>query len=97
MQSFFLDAFKNYYNRGACSSAFETIGIGNPIIAPQNWCFINRCNRRPIAAVSKNTSIGSLIATFYNHCYRLGLLFFFFFNYFNFLKVSYPGTLKALE
>ena len=79
MQSFFLDAFKNYYNRGACSSAFETIGIGNPIIAPQNWCFINRCNRRPIAAVSKNTSIGSLIAAFYNHCYRLGLLFFFFF------------------
>ena len=79
------------------AALFETIGIGNPIIAPQNWCFINRCNRRPIAAVSKNASIGSLIAAFYNHCYRLGLLFFFFFNYFNFLKVSYPGTLKALE
>ena len=41
---------------------FESPGIGNPITAAQNRCFTNRCNRRPIVAVFKNASIGSLIA-----------------------------------
>ena len=56
---------------------FETDGIGNPITVTQNRRFINCCNRRPIAAVSKNTGIGSPTADFYNHRYRLGLLFSF--------------------
>ena len=56
---------------------FETDDIGNPITVAQNQCFINCCNRRPIAAVSKNTGIGSPTAAFYNHRYRLGLLFSF--------------------
>ena len=55
---------------------FETTRIENPITVAQNWRFINRCNRRPIAAVSKNPGIGSPIAAFYNHRYRFGLLFF---------------------
>ena len=55
---------------------FETDGIGNPITATQNWHFINHYNRRPIAAISKNTGIGSPTAAFYNRRYRLHLFFF---------------------
>ena len=57
---------------------FETTGIENPITVAQNRRFINHCNRRSIVAVSKNAGIGSPIAAFYNHCYRLGSSFFFF-------------------
>ena len=55
----------------------EIAGIGNPITAAQNWRFINRCNRRPITAISKNAAIESPIAVCYNCCYRLDLSSFF--------------------
>ena len=42
----------------------------------QNQRFINRCNRRPIAAISKTASIGGPITAFYNRRYRLDLLIF---------------------
>ena len=46
---------------------FETASIGKPIMVAQNRYFINRRNMRPIAVVSKNASIRSPIAAFYNH------------------------------
>jgi len=57
---------------------FETAGIGNPITIAQNRRFINRCNRRPIEAISKNAGIGSPIAAFYSRRYRLDLSSFFY-------------------
>ena len=56
---------------------FETDDIGNPITVAQNQRFINRCNRRPIEAISKNAGIGSPIAAFYSRRYRLDLSSFF--------------------
>ena len=38
---------------------FENVGIGNPIMAAQNWRFTKHCNRRPIMAFFKNAGIGS--------------------------------------
>ena len=38
---------------------FENAGIGNPIMAAQNWHFTKHCNRRPIMAFFKNAGIGS--------------------------------------
>ena len=86
---------------------FETAGIGNPIMAAQNWYFINRCNKRPIATVSKNASIGSPIVAFYNCCYKLGLSFFLINLIFETILsryfkndgiwLSYPSALNTLE
>ena len=47
------------------AALFETTGIGNPIIAFQHQRFINRCNMRPIVAVSKTAHIGSSTAAFF--------------------------------
>ena len=59
---------------------YETAGIRNPITAFQHWCFINYCNMRPIAVVSKTASIGSPIVAFSNCRYRSKLSIFY--NYF---------------
>ena len=78
LQHFFPSTFKNRCNRGACSNAFETAGIGNHITAFQHRRFINRCNRGPIVVVSKTASIGSPIAAFSNRHYRPKLPIFLF-------------------
>ena len=78
MQRFFTTLLKIAIIEKPIPALFETTGIENPITVAQNRRFINHCNRRSIVAVSKNANIGSPIAAFYNHCYRLGLSFFFF-------------------
>ena len=62
--------FKTAIIEKSVLAPFETAGIENPITVAQNRRFNNYCNRRPIAAVSKNASIGSPIAVFYNCRYR---------------------------
>ena len=78
---FFLMFFKIAAIEKPIPTLFETVGIGNPIMAAQNRRFINHCNRRPIAVVSKYVGIGCPIATFNNHRYMLrSSLFFFLIN-----------------
>ena len=61
-QRFFPGAFKTAVIDKPISALFEIASIGNAITATQNRRFTDRCNRRPIAAVFKNTGIGSPIA-----------------------------------
>ena len=95
MQRFFTTLLKITIIEKPIPALFETTSIENPIMVAQNQRFINHCNRRSIVAVSKNASIRSPIATFYNHCYRLGSSFLFLINLI--FETIYPNASKALE
>ena len=56
---FFLVLLKTAVIDKLVPALFESAGIGNPIMAAQNWHFTKHCNRRPIMAFFKNAGIGS--------------------------------------